>query len=106
METDEHRVRAMVVLRIEEEKYPHQLILGVVARLNIGTVRLGQTQKMYEISYVTTLQMVVVVDQQVGVRVVPFINQVQGTDENAGVRVCDSHRCTSHLYVSNLIIIA
>ena len=89
---DIHRVASAVVLSVQEEEYPRQLVFGTVAGLNKGTVRLGQAQEMYEIFCTTTLLMVVIVDQRIGGRDVPFFNVIQGLHENAGVRVCDPHR--------------
>lgn len=90
-EVDIHRVGAAVVLLVEEEKDPRELVFGAVAGLNIGAVRCGKTQEVYEVLRAVLLLVVVVVDQQISGRDVPFRDVVQGGDENAGIRGGGSH---------------
>jgi len=90
-EVDIYRVAGAVVLLVEEEKDPRELVFGAVAGLNIGAVRCGKTQEVYEVLRAVLLLVVVVVDQQISGRDIPFRDVVQGGHENAGIRGGDSH---------------
>lgn len=88
---DVNRVGGSVVLTVEEEEYPHQLVASRIARLQKGGVRLGGSQHGRVVRYGALVSVVVVVEDLISGRSISGHDVVQSVPQNTRVRLARTH---------------